>query len=240
MTGARAGGGLSSTETIGSGMPRQFSVSKAASDSPTWRGGKESRGVKEPRHVRTHCTGTWEVSMSPHCRGGVAEERRNPSLKMNDMEKSDSGIVAVKSANKGTPVPAESMERRTEPKGNLEGPSTRRTQGQDPVRRRRRAQPPPRRPRPRTHRAAQRPRPPRPRTRHRRRPSIRRRLPRQRAPLHRPATQGIQPTPAARPRPARRPAAAHPLGASPRPRRLRPPARRIRLRQPRCTPRPRP
>ena len=54
------------------------------------------------------------------------------------------------------------------------------------------AQPPPRRPRPRTHRAAQRPRPRRPRTRHRRRAPIRRRLPRGGAPLHRPAAQGIQ------------------------------------------------
>ena len=38
---------------------------------------------------------------------------------MNGMEKSDSVIVAVKSANKGTAVPAEPMEPRTEPKGNL-------------------------------------------------------------------------------------------------------------------------
>ena len=43
---------------------------------------------------------------------------------MNGMEKSDSVIVAVKSANKGTAVPAEPMEPRTEPKGNLEGQST--------------------------------------------------------------------------------------------------------------------
>ena len=52
---------------------------------------------------------------------------------MNGMEKSDSGIVAVKSANKGTPVPAESMERRTEPKGNPGSQSTRRTQGRESV-----------------------------------------------------------------------------------------------------------
>ena len=44
------------------------------------------------------------------------------------MEKSDSVVVAVKSANKGTPVPAEPMESRTEPKGNPESQSARRTQ----------------------------------------------------------------------------------------------------------------
>ena len=47
---------------------------------------------------------------------------------MNGVEKSDSVIVAVKSANKGTPVPAESMEPRTEPKGNSGSQSTCRTQ----------------------------------------------------------------------------------------------------------------
>ena len=47
---------------------------------------------------------------------------------MNGMEKSDSVIVAVKSANKGPAVPAESIEPRTEPKGNLESQSTRRAQ----------------------------------------------------------------------------------------------------------------
>ena len=47
---------------------------------------------------------------------------------MDGMEKSDSVVVAVKSTNKGTPVPAEPMEPRTEPKGNPEGQSTRRTQ----------------------------------------------------------------------------------------------------------------
>ena len=52
---------------------------------------------------------------------------------MHGMEKSDSGIVAVKSANKGMRVSAESMERRTEPKGNLEGQSTRRTQSRENV-----------------------------------------------------------------------------------------------------------
>ena len=47
---------------------------------------------------------------------------------MNGMEKSDSVVVAVKSTNKGTRVPAEPMEPRTEPKGNPGGQSTRRTQ----------------------------------------------------------------------------------------------------------------
>ena len=44
------------------------------------------------------------------------------------MEKSDSVEVAVKSTNKGTRVPAEPMEPRTEPKGNPGGQSARRTQ----------------------------------------------------------------------------------------------------------------
>ena len=52
---------------------------------------------------------------------------------MNGMEKSDSVIVAEKSANKGTPVPAESMEPRTEPKGNPGGQSTRRAQDRGSV-----------------------------------------------------------------------------------------------------------
>ncbi len=52
---------------------------------------------------------------------------------MNDMQTSDSGILAVKSANKGERSPAESMERRTGPKGNLESQSTRRTQDRESV-----------------------------------------------------------------------------------------------------------
>ena len=47
---------------------------------------------------------------------------------MDGMEKSDSVVVAMKSANKGTEVPAESMERRTGPKGNPGSQSTRRAQ----------------------------------------------------------------------------------------------------------------
>ena len=52
---------------------------------------------------------------------------------MNDMEKSDSAIVAMKPANNGTPVPAEPVEPRAEPKGNLEGQSTCRTQDRESV-----------------------------------------------------------------------------------------------------------
>ena len=52
---------------------------------------------------------------------------------MHGMEKSDSAIVAVKPANKGTPVPAEPMEPRAEPKGNLGSQSTHRTQDRESV-----------------------------------------------------------------------------------------------------------
>ena len=52
---------------------------------------------------------------------------------MNGMEKSDSVIVAAKSANKGASAPAEPMERRTEPEGNPGSQSTRRTQDRESV-----------------------------------------------------------------------------------------------------------
>ena len=52
---------------------------------------------------------------------------------MHGMEKSDSAIVAEKSANKGTSVPAESMEPRAEPKGNPGSQSTRRAQDRESV-----------------------------------------------------------------------------------------------------------
>ena len=48
---------------------------------------------------------------------------------MNGTEKTDSVVVAAKSANKGTRVAAEPVERRTEPEGNPGGQSARRTQG---------------------------------------------------------------------------------------------------------------
>ena len=52
---------------------------------------------------------------------------------MNDMEKSDSVIVATKLANKGASAPAEPVEPRTGPEGNLESQSTCRTQDRESV-----------------------------------------------------------------------------------------------------------
>ena len=49
----------------------------------------------------------------------------------NGLKQSDAVIVPVKSANKGTTVPAEPMEGRTATKGNPRGQSTHRTQGRD-------------------------------------------------------------------------------------------------------------
>ena len=70
---------------------------------------------KEFMHVRTPGIGTWEVSILPlH---GAAEERGQPESKMNGMEKSDSVIVLMRAANKGTEVLAELTEGRTGPKG---------------------------------------------------------------------------------------------------------------------------
>ena len=71
--------------------------------------------------------------MPSRSRSGTAEGRRNPKPMMNGMEKSDSVVLAVKSANKGTAVPAESMERRTEPEGNPGSQSTRRAQDRESV-----------------------------------------------------------------------------------------------------------
>ena len=62
LTGARAGRAIEHRKIYGPGCRGSFPLPKAASDSPIWRGGSESRGVEEPMHVRTHCTGTWEVS----------------------------------------------------------------------------------------------------------------------------------------------------------------------------------
>ena len=98
------------------------------------KGGRNPAVSKNPcMHARTHCTGTWEVSMPSRCRGGIAKERHSPYPMKDGLEKSDSVISAVKSANKGTSVPAEPMERRTEPKGNLESQSTRRAQDRESV-----------------------------------------------------------------------------------------------------------
>ncbi len=52
---------------------------------------------------------------------------------MNSMEKSDPAIVAMKPTNKGTSVPAETVERRAGPEGNPGSQSTRRTQGRGSV-----------------------------------------------------------------------------------------------------------
>ena len=71
--------------------------------------------------------------MPSRSRSGTAEGGSNPKPMMNGMEKSDSVTVAVKSANKGTAVPAESMERRTEPDGNPGSQSTRRAQDRESV-----------------------------------------------------------------------------------------------------------
>ncbi len=51
----------------------------------------------------------------------------------NGLKQSDPAIVPVKSANKGTEVPAEPMEGRAGTKGNPRGQSTHRTQGRDRV-----------------------------------------------------------------------------------------------------------
>ena len=71
--------------------------------------------------------------MPSRSRSGTAEGRRNPKPMMNGMEKSDSVVIAVKSANKGTAVPAEPMERRTEPEGNPGSQSMRRAQDRESV-----------------------------------------------------------------------------------------------------------
>ena len=65
-------------------------------------------------------------------RGGVAEGRAT-ELRMNGMKKSDSAIVATKSANKGAPAPAEPTEPRAGPKGNPGSQSTRRAQNRESV-----------------------------------------------------------------------------------------------------------
>ena len=61
-------------------------------------------------------------------REGTAAGRSHPSPLMHGMQKSDTAIVAVKSANNGASVLAESRERRAVPKGNPAGQSTRQAQ----------------------------------------------------------------------------------------------------------------
>ena len=69
------------------------------------------------------------------CESGLRENRtsrlsggRRPALRG-----ASSDPTAVKPANKGTLVPAEPVEPRTEPKGNLESQSTRRAQDRESV-----------------------------------------------------------------------------------------------------------
>ena len=71
--------------------------------------------------------------MLSHCRDGTASERIRPTPTMNGTQKSDTGIVAMKSSNKGTRVPAEAMERRTVPEGNPDDQSTRQAQDWESV-----------------------------------------------------------------------------------------------------------
>ena len=67
------------------------------------------------------------VVMGPRRQGFV----RQPA--MNGAQKSDTGVVAMKSSNKGTRVPAETMERRTVPEGNPDGQSTHQAQDWESV-----------------------------------------------------------------------------------------------------------
>ena len=69
--------GLLSTENLMVRDAEALSLVEGSIRSTDMARGSESRGVEEPMHVRTHCTGTWEVSMSSRCRGGIAEERSN-------------------------------------------------------------------------------------------------------------------------------------------------------------------
>ena len=71
--------------------------------------------------------------MLSHCRDGTASERIRPTPAMNGAQKSDTGVVAMKSSNKGTRVPAETMERRTVPEGNPDGQSTHQAQDWESV-----------------------------------------------------------------------------------------------------------
>ena len=71
--------------------------------------------------------------MLSHCRDGTASERIRPSPTMNGTQKSDTRIVAMKSSNKETRVPAEAMERRTVPEGNPDDQSTRQAQDWESV-----------------------------------------------------------------------------------------------------------
>ena len=69
MTGARAGRAIEHRKYV---IRDAEVITEGRRQHPSHRygeGGLESRGVEEPRHARTHGTGTWEVSMPSRCRG---------------------------------------------------------------------------------------------------------------------------------------------------------------------------
>ena len=68
------------------------------------------------------------ASTRPGSRAGAAEERRASDSMMNGLKQSDSAIVPMSAANKGTSVPAESTEGRAGTKGNPRSQSTHRTE----------------------------------------------------------------------------------------------------------------
>ena len=108
---------------------RLYMWSKAASVQPPRRRGARNPAVSKnpgmfvraaPGPGRSACRPT--VVVGPQRKGGI----RNRT--MHGMQKSDTGVVAMKLANKGADPPAEPMERRTVPEGNSEGQSTRQAQ----------------------------------------------------------------------------------------------------------------
>ena len=95
------------------------------------------RVCRAPRCLRNPGThvhptlGLGRATICPGSRAGAAEERRESESMMNGLKQSDSAIVSVMSANKGTSVPAEPMEGWAGTKGNPCGQSMHRTQGRD-------------------------------------------------------------------------------------------------------------
>ena len=78
MTGARAGRAIEHRERYDRDVETILEVEDSSRPAAKGDGWTESRGVQEPRHVRTHCAGTWEVCALPHGRSGAAKERRSP------------------------------------------------------------------------------------------------------------------------------------------------------------------
>ena len=75
MTGARAGRAIEHRNEQCSGCRGRWNSRR---QHPVHRYGEgcwNPAVSKNPRHVRTHSTGTWEVSMLSRCRGGNAKER---------------------------------------------------------------------------------------------------------------------------------------------------------------------